>query len=103
MVPALVGLCTGDAGVDFTGEPGSSVAASFSPEDNKPTLAHKSQRGKRGGADVRPSAVLLSYFWRESCRPSIAQVCLCSFLGDQKGAIRVIVCLVYHMAAPMGK
>lgn len=49
---------------------------------------------------MRPSAVLLSYFWRESCRPSIAQVCLCSFLGDQKGAIGVIVCLVYHMAAP---
>lgn len=31
LVPAFVGLCTGDAGVDFTGDPGSSVAVSFSP------------------------------------------------------------------------
>jgi hypothetical protein len=32
-VSVSAGLCGGEAGADFTGEPGSSVAASFSPKN----------------------------------------------------------------------
>lgn len=34
-VSDFAGLCAGEAGADFTGEPGSSVAVSFSPENTE--------------------------------------------------------------------
>lgn len=86
VVPAFVGLCTGDAGVDFTGEPGSSVA-SFSPENNRnpKTLGHKAQRDKRGRASVKPGVPV----WRASGSSS-AQVYPAPSWGGQMGALRVM-------------
>lgn len=59
-VSDFAGLCAGEAGADFTGEPGSSVAVSFSPENTKNHLRIKVKQ-KRDGQ--RESFKKLAFFY----------------------------------------
>lgn len=50
-VSDFAGLCAGEAGADLTGEPGSSVAVSFSPENTEKPPQDRGQAEERWGSE----------------------------------------------------
>lgn len=70
-VSDFAGLCAGEAGADFTGEPGSSVAVSFSPENTENHLRIKVKQ-KRDGQ--RESTKKIPFFYLVLIAPA------CSYL-----------------------
>lgn len=76
-VSDFAGLCTGEAGADFTGEPGSSVAVSFSPENTENHLRIKVKQ-KRDGQ--RESIKKIAFFYLVLIAPACSYLLLYPFV-----------------------